>query len=161
MWRGMAAGSQAQGSWGNKKGDDAEEGIRSIVKLRLREKELVCDAVGHTDKFPLKDGRTIVFASDPDIACYRSGTIEVVVEIKGGIDTAGVHERYGAIGKSFEKPKKSNRNCTTVLVIQAVSLTQTARDVISSNNAIDYWFTLEDILADPNKRNEFLTLLGI
>ncbi len=161
MWRGMAAGSQAQGSWQNRKGDIGEEGVGSIVKLRLVEKDLLADELERTVVFPLKDGRTIKFASDPDIACYRAELIEVAIEIKGGIDTAGVHERYGAIGKSFEKPKKTNPNCTTVLIIQDVSLTATARDLLNNNSDIDHWFTLEDILADDIKREEFLTLLGI
>ena len=87
--------------------------------------------------------------------------IEIAIEIKGGIDTAGVHERYGAIGKSFEKPKRHNPNCTTILIIQEVSLTQTAREAISNNSDIAYWFTLEDILASSTHREEFLQLLGM
>lgn len=161
MWRGMAAGSQAQGSWQNTKGNIGEEGVGSIVKLRLAEKDLLADELERTVVFPLKDGRIIKFASDPDIACYRGARIEVAVEIKGGIDTAGVHERYGAIGKSFEKPKTANPNCTTILIIQEVSLTQTARNALNNNSDIDYWFMLEDILADEGKREEFLALLGI
>ncbi len=161
IWRGMAAGSQAQGSWQNKKGNIGEEGVGSIVKHRLVEKDLLADELERTVVFPLKDGRTIKFASDPDIACYRGDLIEVAVEIKGGIDTAGVHERYGAIGKSFEKPKKANPKCRTVLIIQDVSLTMTARDSLNNNFDIDNWFTLEDILADEVRREEFLTLLGI
>jgi hypothetical protein len=161
MWRGMAAGSQAQGSWQNKKGDQGEEGIRSIVKLRLARKDLLADDLERTVTFPLRDGRRIVFASDPDIACYRGELIQVAVEIKGGIDQAGVHERYGAIGKSFEKPKKANPNCTTILIIQAVSLTRTARDALNSNADIDHWFTLEDILIDEQKREGFLSALSI
>lgn len=161
MWRGMAAGSQAQGSWQNRKGDHGEEGIRSIVKLRLEEKRLLSDDLERTTIFPLSDGRRIVFASDPDIACYRGDKIEVAVEIKGGIDTAGVHERYGAIGKSFEKPKRANPECVTILIIQEVSLTQTARDSLSNNVDIDHWFTLEDILTSTLIREKFLTLLSI
>ncbi len=161
MWRGMAAGSQAQGSWQNRKGDVGEEGVGSIVKIRLVERDLFADEREGTSVLRLKDGRTIKFASDPDIACYRAGLIEVAVEIKGGIDTAGVHERYGAIGKSFEKPKKANPKCTTVLIIQDVSLTATARASLNNNANIDHWFTLEDILADEAQREKFLTLLDI
>lgn len=161
MWRGMAAGSQAQGSWQNRKGAEGEEGIRSIIKLRLAEADLLADDLERTGTFPLRDGRTIVFAADPDIACYRGSVIEVAVEIKGGIDAAGVHERYGAIGKSFAKPKQANPGCVTVLIIQAVSLTQTARDALSSNRNIDRWFTLEDVLSNAEQRVEFLATLGI
>lgn len=32
LWRGMAAGSTAQGSWQNKKGDVAEELVKGFIK---------------------------------------------------------------------------------------------------------------------------------
>ena len=161
LWRGMAAGSQAQGSWQNRKGVEGEEGVRSIIKLRLAERNLLTDDLERALTFPLRDGRTIVFAADPDIACYRGTVIEVAVEIKGGIDAAGVHERYGAIGKSFEKPKQANPHCTTVLIIQAVSLTATAKTALTNSADIDHWFTLEAILTDATLREEFLGILGI
>jgi hypothetical protein len=161
LWRGMAAGSQAQGSWQNRKGDVGEELVRSIVRRRIGERELAEEIIEEANRLILRDGRTVVFASDPDIALYKNGLPVVAIEIKGGIDTAGVHERYGAIGKSFEKPKRANPNCATILIIQSVSLTEAARESIDGNTSIDYWFTLEDLLTDSAKREGFLRLLGI
>jgi hypothetical protein len=43
----------------------------------------------------LEDGRVVIFADEPDMAIYRGNKIQVAVEIKGGIDTAGVLERGG------------------------------------------------------------------
>jgi hypothetical protein len=161
LWRGMAAGSQAQGSWQNRKGNIGEELVRSMVRRRIEERRLADETGEEAIHFVLIDGRKIVFASDPDIAVYHKDLPVVAIEIKGGIDTAGVHERYGAIGKSFEKPRRANPECTTVLIIQSVSLTGTARESIDHNQNIGIWFTLEDILADTAKREEFLGLLGI
>jgi hypothetical protein len=161
LWRGMAAGSQAQGSWQNRKGNIGEELVRSIVRRRIEEKGLAHETGEEVFNINLLDGRMIVFASDPDIAIYANNQPIVAIEIKGGIDTAGVHERYGAIGKSFEKPKRANPACVTILVIQSVSLTGTAEESIEDNQSIDYWFTLEDLLANAAKREEFLGLLKI
>lgn len=46
LWRGMAAGSQAQGSWQNTKGDRAEIVIKEIIERRIREKGLVLERFG-------------------------------------------------------------------------------------------------------------------
>lgn len=161
LWRGMAAGSQAQGSWQNRKGNIGEELVRSIVRRRIEEKGLAHENGEEVLNIDLLDGRMIVFASDPDIGIYENSQPMVAIEIKGGIDTAGVHERYGAIGKSFEKPKRANPSCITILVIQSVSLTGTAKEAIEDNQHIDQWFTLEDLLADSTKREAFLGLLAI
>jgi len=37
LWRGMSAGSQAQGSWGNTKGDRAEAVVKSLLQRRIKE----------------------------------------------------------------------------------------------------------------------------
>jgi hypothetical protein len=163
MWRGMAAGTQAQGSWGNKKGQEAEKGIQSLIRLRLEGKSLLAEEVeSHkVTVFPLVDGRRVVFASEPDIAVYEGDSIQVAIEIKGGIDQASAHERYGAISKSFEKPKRDNPKCLTVLVIKEVILTDTAREALSTNSSIDYWFGYDVILADTEGREAFFALLGI
>jgi len=41
LWRGMASGSQAQGSWQNHKGASAEVAIREVVLRRLQERGFV------------------------------------------------------------------------------------------------------------------------
>lgn len=112
LWRGMAAGSQAQGSWQNTKGDRAEVVIKELVERKVREKGLIVkeDVHGKTEKLELKDGRTIVMGSEPDIEIYKDGIIQIAVEIKGGIDPAGVLERFGAALKSLRRAKQENPN---------------------------------------------------
>lgn len=173
LWRGMAAGSQAQGSWQNAKGSKLEVVIRGIIQLRLREKELIAaeeklisddEVLGSVMR--LKDGRLVIFADEPDIAIYLEqkpqNEIQSAVEIKGGIDTAGVLERVGAAIKSLRRAKEDNPESLTVLILQGVSITTTARqDLDLSRDFVNHWFTVEEILEDEEKREVLFNLLGI
>lgn len=173
LWRGMAAGSQAQGSWQNAKGSRIEIVIRGIIQLRLREQELVVeeekivsDDEARGSIMRLKDGRAVVFADEPDVAIYRGEgskkVMEAAVEIKGGIDAAGVLERVGAALKSLRRAKKENSKSVTVLILQGVSMTETARrDLQISRNVVNYWLTIESVLEDENQREELFQLLRI
>ena len=57
-------------------------------------------------RFALSDGRTAIFASDPDVGFYKNDAVIAVVEVKGGIDDAGVLERLGAAIKSLSRVKE-------------------------------------------------------
>ena len=173
LWRGMAAGSQAQGSWQNAKGNRIEIVIRGIIQLRLREKELVAeeekivsDDEAQGSLMRLKDGRAVILADEPDVAIYRDEgpkrVIEAAVEIKGGIDAAGVLERVGAALKSLRRAKKENSKSVTVLILQGVSMTETAkRDLQISRDVVNHWFTIESLLEDEGQREELFRLLRI
>ena len=69
----------------------------------------------------LRDGRMAVFADEPDFALYRNDKIEAAIEIKGGIDNAGVLERFGGAQKPGP-PRRENSEAITILVIQGVSM---------------------------------------
>jgi hypothetical protein len=56
-------------------------------------------------------------------AIYKEDKIQAAVEIKGGIDTAGVLERVGAAIKSLRRAKEENPQSTTILILQGVSIT--------------------------------------
>ena len=73
LWRGMAAGSQAQGSWQNTKGDRAEVVIKELIKRRVREKGLVLEEKSHGkgETLKLKDERLLILGSEPDIGIYE------------------------------------------------------------------------------------------
>ena len=164
LWRGMAAGSQAQGSWQNTKGDKAEVIIKDLVKKRIKEKELLLQVIKHgkSETHKLKDGRTLILGSEPDIGFYKGNVIEGAVEIKGGIDTAGVLERFGAALKSLRRAKEENKEAKTILIMQEVSLTKTAKEEIrKSKSTIDYFFTLENILSEGDLREKFFRLIEL
>ncbi len=161
LWRGMAAGSQAQGSWQNTKGSRVEIIIKGILQRRLRERELVA-VEKEGVRMELRDGRVVIFADEPDIAIYQNDKVQAAIEIKGGIDTAGVLERVGAAIKSLRRAKQENPQSTTLLILQGLSLTQKAKDDLEINrDAVNHWFTVEDVLEDENKREAIFKILLI
>ncbi len=161
LWRGMAAGSQAQGSWQNTKGSKTEVIIKGILQRRLREKKWVTGETVGGSRMRLKDGRKAVFADEPDVGVYRGERIIAAIEIKGGIDTAGVLERVGAAIKSLSRVKEDNPKSTTVLILSGVSITSQARSDLQTNQrAVNHWFTIEDILENEEKRERLFGLLA-
>lgn len=83
-------------------------------------------------------------------------------KIKGGIDKAGVLERVGAAIKSLSRSKEENPDSVTILIMQEVSMTsQSVIDLQTNQKTVNYWFTVEDVLENEEKRNEVFALLGI
>ena len=100
--------------------------------------------------------------SEPNIGIYKNDTIQVAVEIKGGIDPAGVLERFGAALKSLRRAKQENSQSVTVLIMQGVSLTSKAEEEISKSKAtIDYFFTIEDVIGNEDLRKRLFEVLNI
>lgn len=162
LWRGMAAGSQAQGSWQNTKGRKMEIVIQGIVRRRLRESGLATEEIDDKPRIALTDHRMVVFADEPDIGFYQENKIVAAVEVKGGIDKAGVLERVGAAIKSLSRSKEENPDSVTILIMQEVSMTpQSVIDLQTNQKTVNYWFTVEDVLENEEKRNEVFALLGI
>lgn len=162
LWRGMAAGSQAQGSWQNTKGIAVDVIIKGILQRRLREEDFVLEEEKDGAKMELKDERTVIFADEPDVAFYQYNEIQAAVEIKGGIDPAGVLERIGAAFKSLHRVREENPRSTTILILQGVSLTKKAkRDLEINRNVVTDWFTIEDVLENESKREQIFRLLRI
>ena len=162
LWRGMTAGATAQGSWQNRKGDVAEDLVKGFIKRRIRDRRLLAreDNGGATDT--LTDNRTVRYGSEPDVALYEGQKILAAVEIKGGIDTAGVLERVGAAIKSLSRAKNENPDAITILIMYRIAMTEQARlDLGSHRNDIDCWFTIEDVLNRDETREEIFKRLGI
>lgn len=113
-------------------------------------------------KIQLKDGRTVIFADEPDVAFYQDDEIQNAIEIKGGIDPAGVLERIGAAIKSLRRVREDNPRSTTILILQGVSLTNTARNDLEINrHVVTDWFTVEDVLENETRREKVFRLLRI
>lgn len=162
MWRGMAAGSQAQGSWQNTKGRKMEVVLQGIIRRRLREGGLTAEDTDDKPRITLTDKREVVFANEPDIGFYRDDRIIAAVEVKGGIDKAGVLERVGAAIKSLSRSKEENPASVTILILPEVSMTpQSIVDLQTNRQAVNYWFTVEEVLENEEKRDEVFQLLGI
>ncbi len=167
LWRGMAAGSQAQGSWQNRKGDLIEEIMRQdlvsqLYRVGLIENDYAVDIRTRVVELNLVDGRIVRMGSEPDIEVFTKGRIQAAVEVKGGIDPAGVLERVGAAIKSLRRSKENSPGAITILVMTAVSLSAQARsDIESSRLSVNYLFTVEDILHDAERKAEYYSLLGL
>jgi hypothetical protein len=163
LWRGMTAGSQAQGSWQNEKGKEAAKLINDIVAKRIESKALgKLVSVDVARKFQLNDGRQLIIASEPDIGIYdKKGMILVAVEIKGGIDTAGVLERLGASLKSLSRAKRENPQSITILVLPSIAMTTAFLNEVTASGFVDQYFAHEKVIKDEQHRDKFFSLLGI
>lgn len=160
LWRGMAAGAQADGSWRNLKGKRAEVAVKGTILRRLRGMDLINSETDN--EYLLRDNRSIIFADEPDIAIYSKDTIQFAIEVQGGIDPAGVLERVGAAIKSLSRAKEENPNSITILLVQGVSMTQRAVDDLSINQEnVNHWFKVEDFLEDEIHREQIFKILGI
>ncbi len=76
LWRGMAAGTQAQGSWQNIKGTRVETVVKGLIQRRLREREWSVQEAEDGTQMKLSDGRAVIFADEPDIAFYKGDVIK-------------------------------------------------------------------------------------
>jgi len=162
LWRGMAAGSQAQGSWQNNKGSAAEIAIREIVLRRLQERDFIVGEMANKNEIVVGENRVLIFASEPDIAVYQNAVPQIAVEIKGGIDPAAVLERVGAAVKSLARTREENPASITVLILQDVSMTERAKDDLRiSAGTITYLFSASSILENETERERFFQILGI
>jgi hypothetical protein len=162
LWRGMAAGSQAQGSWQNTKGRKMEIVLQGIFRRRLREQGLVKEDSDDKPHLILTDQRVVEFADEPDLAFYENDKIIAAVEVKGGIDKAGILERIGAAIKSLSRAKEENPDSVTILILPEVSMTpQSIVDLQTNQRIVNHWFTVEDLLENEDKRNVFFQLLNI
>lgn len=162
LWRGMAAGTQAQGSWQNVKGERVETLVKGLIQRRLRERRWVVTESVDGGRMELSDGRVVTFGDEPDVAFYKGGQIRVAVEVKGGIDPAGVLERLGAALKSLNRAREESPTAVTILIIQGASLTDKAREELERNRRIiTYWFTVEHLLTEEAVRADVYELLNI
>lgn len=166
LWRGMTAGAQADGSWRNLKGNEGEIVAKGMLQRRLLASGLLQGETSSESSryltLPLIDGRIIKFGDEPDIGIYRDTKPLVAVEIKGGIDNAGVLERIGAALKSLRRIKEENPRSITILIMQAVSVSdQAIEDLNANRDTLNYWFTMEELLDEEVKREAFFKLINI
>jgi len=157
LWRGMAAGAQAQGSWQNAKGSRIEHVIRKRLEhyLKTRGAEKI------NEGWQIKK-LSIKFSSEPDIAVYKGEEIIAAAEIKGGIDSAGVLERIGAAVKSLQRIKDEFPAAITLLVLTSSSMTpQASEDLLRQRSSVNKWYLLEDLLQNEEIWQEFLEFLQI
>jgi hypothetical protein len=162
LWRAMAAGSQAQGSWQNSKGQAGELAIQETLFRRLQTRHNMTSEDLQESRIDLPDGRTLMFAAEPDIAIYAGSLPQIAVEIKGGIDPAGVLERVGAALKSLRRTRQENPSSITILILQDVSMTERAvSDLTINTEIVTYLFSAKAIIEDETERERFFAILSL
>jgi hypothetical protein len=157
----MTAGAQADGSWRQVPGKEASQAVKFIMMNDLLQRGQIEGAPSKDDikslrEFNLANGYKIVFGSERDISIIEPDglTEAAVVEIKGGTDTAGALERYGAAKKSFDDAL--SRNPRVITVYLAAVITATVAQRIAADRAVRETFNLTDILAEESEKERFL-----
>ncbi len=159
IWRGMAAGTQAQGSWQNAKGARVEVLIKELVRQQAR---LLGIEREDDTSINLANGLEIKFGDDPDVRVEQQGQVVAAIEIKGGIDPAGALERLGAAIKTLQRVKQVFERCKTILLIRKSTITEgVKKDIERSQEYIDVWFTIEDFLDKPEIQEAVWRRVGL
>jgi hypothetical protein len=149
-------GAQLQGTWANYVGKRAGKQVQKIIEDHVTAKALGTRAL--RARCPLKNGWTVVFAAEPDVAFLDpKGVKRIVIEVKGSLDRAGAQTRYGEALKSFRKQLQQNPRCHTIYL--ASCFTSAVIDQIRTDGQVRAWYNLTSILADPKEREHFLSQL--
>lgn len=149
-------GTELQGTWANLIGQGAAKAVEEILESYIQ-----ANALGeHPSKgyFTLKNGWTIEFGSEPDVAFKDpEGVKQIAIEIKGSLDTAGAQTRYGEAKKSFAKQIKDNPRCHTIYL--ASCFTDAVIQQIRADAEVRDWVNLTSVLGDQDERRQFLERL--
>ncbi len=146
----------------NKIGDIAEERIKTLLLEWLIDNQLIKDPQISKEtiqqQFPqscdLINEFKMIFGSEPDVSFYRNDELLAVIEIKGGTDTAGALERYGAATKSFQHSLETSKRCKNFYL--AAIFTPELERRMHDDRLVEKAFNIIDILDAPNVRTEFL-----
>ena len=173
-----STGAQIDGSWRNAIGDEAEKVVQKILikeaidlsrltafllrdnhhgveKFNKKDNAKQLDRVSEFRGFTLKNKRSVLFSSEPDISLVDTdGSTIAVIEVKGGTDPAGALERYGAAKKSFEEAIRQKANVMTVLV--ASCITPEVESRVKKDKTIKEYFNLTAVLTVEEEREKFL-----
>ncbi len=173
-----STGAQIDGSWRNAIGDEAEKVVQKLLineaidlckltAFHLRDnhssvepfdKEIAEDQLDRIREFKgfnLKNQRSVLFSSEPDISLLdKDGSTIAVIEVKGGTDPAGALERYGAAKKSFEEAIRHNPGVITIFL--ASCITSEVEDRVKKDKTIKHYYNLTSILTREKEREDFL-----
>jgi len=158
-------GTEIQGTWVNIIGKGAARAVEGIIHdyasgkgyiKTLEKKDIRIKGKSRKQThLVLNNGWRIIFSSEPDVSVRSpQGKLSVAIEIKGSMDKAGAQTRLGEAKKSFSKAKNENAHCLTIYL--ASCFTEAVHLQLKTDRDIDMHFNLIDILADEQKKQEFL-----
>ncbi|WP_158224933.1 XcyI family restriction endonuclease [Brunnivagina elsteri] len=168
-----STGTQIDGSWRNAIGEEAEKLVQRLLIKEAKEQSLIAafiprkatvvdmynpnnseEQIENIEKYRglmLNNQTSILFSSEPDISLLDNGGKTVgVIEVKGGTDTAGALERYGAAIKSFEEARRRNSEVRTILVASCITTEVNTR--IQNDRIVSCYFNLTEILSDNSEQ---------
>lgn len=149
-------GTELQGTWANLVGKGAAKAVEDMLAAYINKHGL-----GERSRpgfFKLKNGWTIEFTAEPDVAFKDpEGVKQIAIEIKGSLDTAGAQTRYGEAKKSFAKQIAENPRCHTIYL--ASSFTDAVIKQIEADGQVRDWVNLTSVLVDPDEQLRFLERL--
>lgn len=170
------AGTNIDGSWRNSIGAEGERVIRSLMFKELHRLKEVSSVQYRSGKLEdntvykeddvlknfesvkalnLKNGYSVLFASEPDITMYDDmGNIVGVIEIKSGLDPAGALERLGAMFKSFENTIAEYPNAVTILV--ASCITDEVQSRLGASMLVRQTYITTDITSSDSNKRKFV-----
>lgn len=173
-----STGAQIDGSWRNEIGEEAERVVQKLLMKEAIESSALTaflmrdnnssvkkfyktqgvrelDHIKDFKGFTLRNKRSVLFSSEPDISLIDTdGSTIAVIEVKGGTDPAGALERYGAAKKSFEEAIRRNRKVTTIFV--ASCITSEVEGRIKKDKTIKHYHNLTEVLTREKEREDFL-----
>lgn len=156
-------GITLDGAMRNKIGAVAEERLRAMIVGELLDRGLIVSPSVTKDelftemprRYQLANGIEMVFSSEPDVSFSRDETVLAVIEIKGGVDAAGVLERYGAAKKSFEHSRRENPRCRNFYCVAVQTAEGDSR--IADDSLVEHTFNIIDILENSEAKATFFT----
>jgi len=173
-----SAGAQINGSWLNAVGEEAELVTRKILIRSLLQANYLVSAILKSKStsieldnlvdqahllsgIRLKNQTSILFSSEPDLSLLNAaGELVAAIEVKGGKDTAGALERYGAAKKSFEEARRQNPRVVTIFL--ASCMTDEVEKRLAKDDLIDYTFNLTEVVTNEAQRQAFVRfVLGL
>lgn len=164
-----STGAQIDGSWRKAIGEESEKVVQRLLIKEVKERGLLAafipkvgqaaelydpsqldEQLGHVERYRgvlLTNRTSILFASDPDIALLNpSGATVCALEVKGGTDTAGALERYGAAKKSFDEIRRVSPSVITILVSSCI--TSEVRTRIEQDPLVSFYYNLTALLGE-------------
>ncbi len=156
-------GITVDGSSRGRVGKIAEARIRDMLVTKIADLGLIVEPsmsseqLANPDALPrsfvLRDNIRMQFGSDPDVSFRRDGHYLAVLEIKGGIDSAGALERYGAAKKTFEHAVNTSPRCETFLLTAVETREVAAR--LEADRLVRHPYDIIRLIEDPEYREKF------
>jgi len=169
-------GTNIQGSWLNKIGNEGERVIRTILfdglhandeissvtykdsntmKVTASNFSSMRDRIEEKQTLNLVNGYSVIFSSEPDVELKdRTGNTVGSIEIKSGLDPAGALERLGAIFKSFENTLDEYPDAVTILV--ASCNTDESQKRLMASMHVRQIYVTTDITTDESGQRKFV-----